>query len=643
MYVIITEQDDSPYKDKTGEEYHFPNNTYLARLNQGDWVIYYKGKQRSGIDNKNRLSKKQHYFGVGKVASIVPDPADPDEKSIAFIENFTPFSKAVPFKIDKQHLEDVRHSNHFMGGNSVRKTTKEVFDRIIELAGVNVEGLDIGKSLMNNKLLGMEDSVIQLLKYKHQVILQGPPGTGKTRMAKLIAERLIQPTVVGNPVEIIDDFFQYFNPDDEKVKKEREHKEKLLASFHEKFPKEKLKELTLEDYCIGTGDNDSFCWWLESGLKPLGYYFPGTSRSYLIYWNKADGKYSKHGQLIKDIESDEEAMKSVANYLHEIIVNNSVSKESAYFGSSFLLKILNTYYPEKYFPINSKKFLDNILKLFSIESEGMSVFQKNEKLNELWKEKKAQFGKDVTNYEFSDFLTSNFNLKEGEDIDTNRKLVTKGGYQLIQFHPAYSYEDFVRGIIAETSESGNISYQVENKILASFAVSALENPNGNYVLIIDEINRANLSAVLGELIYALEYRGEAVKSMYSFKGEREIVLPNNLFILGTMNTADRSVGHIDYALRRRFAFVEVLPEESVIEHPKAKDLFKEVSALFTDECLAPDFHANDVKVGHSYFLVKDENELRIRLEYEIKPILREYLKDGVLLETAKDKIEQLAV
>ena len=103
----------------------------------------------------------------------------------------------------------------------------------------------------------------------------------------------------------------------------------------------------------------------------------------------------------------------------------------------------------------------------------------------------------------------------------------------------------------------------------------------NYVLIIDEINRANLSSVLGELIYALEYRDEAVDSMYEVDGSNKITLPPNLYIIGTMNTADRSVGHIDYAIRRRFAFVDVLPRDLSSEGCEFNsDLFKKVSQLF---------------------------------------------------------------
>jgi 5-methylcytosine-specific restriction endonuclease McrBC GTP-binding regulatory subunit McrB len=156
----------------------------------------------------------------------------------------------------------------------------------------------------------------------------------------------------------------------------------------------------------------------------------------------------------------------------------------------------------------------------------------------------------------------------------------------------------------------------------------------NYVLIIDEINRANLPSVLGELIYALEYRGESVETLYEIEGDASISLPENLYIIGTMNTADRSVGHIDYAIKRRFAFVSVLPDESVIDNDKAMALFQTVSQLFEKEYLAPDFDKNDVQLGHSYFMVKDDEELKLRLKFEIVPILCEYVKDGLLLENA---------
>ncbi|WP_291135342.1 AAA family ATPase [Flavobacterium sp. UBA7663] len=171
-----------------------------------------------------------------------------------------------------------------------------------------------------------------------------------------------------------------------------------------------------------------------------------------------------------------------------------------------------------------------------------------------------------------------------------------------------------------------------------------------YILVIDEINRANLSSVLGELIYALEYRGEAVESMYAVDDDNQLILPPNLYIIGTMNTADRSVGHIDYAIRRRFAFVDVLPE-NLKEKQGLENfhevLFLEVEKLFKEHT-SPEFEVKDVQLGHSYFIDKSNEEngagMDIRFEYEIKPILLEYVKDGVLIGKGKDikkEIEEL--
>lgn len=203
--------------------------------------------------------------------------------------------------------------------------------------------------------------------------------------------------------------------------------------------------------------------------------------------------------------------------------------------------------------------------------------------------------------------------------------------KLIQFHPSYSYEDFVRGITAKTTDQG-IEYEVENKILAQMAKDALEDKENIYILIIDEINRANLSSVLGELIYALEYRDQAVESMYELKEEnkkksREITLPSNLYIIGTMNTADRSIGHIDYAIRRRFSFSDVLPDSSVVD---VNSKFLEVEKIF-EKYTSAEFEKNKVMLGHSYFIADNNNDkLKSKLDYQVIPLLEEYISDGVL-------------
>ena len=481
----------------------------------------------------------------------------------------------------------------------------------------------------------------ELLKYKRQIILQGPPGTGKTRLAKLIADSLTEPENKGTPEQIVNKLIQAFDVNNKEARLERERRQQLLSEFHTAFPKEKLKELTLESYSIGTGDNDSFSWWIERGLQKLGYYFPGTSRSYKIYRSKAKDEYSKHG-FVKDIANDELAMKMVAETLYELVNDNSVEQALERFGDSFVLKVLHSYYPDEYFPINSKDAIRNALKLFDSYDDSVNLLDQNKKLTQIYINKKKEFNSEMTKNEFAKIIWSNFNLKSGEELTQNKEVITRGEYKIIQFHPAYTYEDFVRGIVAKTDAAGNISYEVENKTLAEFSEKAEGNPNGNYVLIIDEINRANLPAVLGELIYALEYRDdESMESMYEYEGKRNIKLPSNLYIIGTMNTADRSVGHIDYAIRRRFAFVDILPDETVITHDKAKNLFKKVANLFSYEYLSPDFHKNDVQIGHSYFIVKDDSELATKWQYEIKPILNEYIKDGILLSEAQVVVDNL--
>jgi len=227
-----------------------------------------------------------------------------------------------------------------------------------------------------------------------------------------------------------------------------------------------------------------------------------------------------------------------------------------------------------------------------------------------------------------------------------------GEYKIIQFHPAYSYEDFVRGIVAKTTND-KIEYKVENKILLDFVTEAQKEKNEkrNFVLILDEINRANLPSVLGELIYALEYRGEDVDCLYENDGSNTISLPENLYIIGTMNTADRSVGNIDYAIRRRFAFITLKADKTVIENEnkddvkqKAVALFEKVENLFSN--LSPEYKDNkdDIMIGHSYFLADSPEELKLKLDYEIKPILREYLKDGIFNnQVTKSSIDNLTV
>ena len=219
----------------------------------------------------------------------------------------------------------------------------------------------------------------------------------------------------------------------------------------------------------------------------------------------------------------------------------------------------------------------------------------------------------------------------------------KPRFAFVQFHPSYNYEDFVRGIRVETDAKNNVVYKTENRTFGEMAERAAEKPNEKHVLVIDEINRANVSAVLGELIYGLEYRGEEVRTPYkpdgkeggTEEGKAGLVIPKNLQIIGTMNTADRTIGQIDYAVRRRFAFVHCPPQSDVIVDGDAKRLFSDVDKLFVPEFLSADYDKEDVCIGHSYFLAK-EGALANKIIYQVVPILREYVKDGVFEKGGKN-------
>jgi hypothetical protein len=226
-------------------------------------------------------------------------------------------------------------------------------------------------------------------------------------------------------------------------------------------------------------------------------------------------------------------------------------------------------------------------------------------------------------------------------------------WDIVQFHPSYGYEDFIRGIKVSTKPgSDTILYETVNKVLGSIAELAKKHPKTKFFLIIDEINRANLATVFGELIYGLEYRTEPVATPYAVNNNNRISLPDNLYIIGTMNTADKSIGGIDYAIRRRFLFFEQLPDANVIKNYRASDgaeqvalnekagkLFEQVSKVFEGDYLSPEYRREDVQIGHTYFLVDSEEKLLRRFEYQIIPILKEYYKDGIISFAASESIE----
>ncbi len=137
-----------------------------------------------------------------------------------------------------------------------------------------------------------------------------------------------------------------------------------------------------------------------------------------------------------------------------------------------------------------------------------------------------------------------------------------GDFQIVQFHPSYSYEDFVEGFRPTLTDGGQAGFKLTKGPLRCIAEKAQANKDATFILVIDEINRGNVAKVLGELYFLLEYRNDKVGLQYS---SEQFSLPDNLWFIGTMNTTDRSIALVDAALRRRFYFFNFFPDEPPVK------------------------------------------------------------------------------
>lgn len=505
---------------------------------------------------------------------------------------------------------------------------------------INIHNYEVIKNIQNfmsNFNINIQlQSISKLLQYKKQIILQGPPGTGKTKLAKEIAESFI----FNNNTKIDKLYFK--------------NVVSTLKSFNSNSIKiDYIKDETIHFKATRSVPEYSFtfndlydCYIKEDYLGSDFVAYPQYAKRslvWLIVKNYNNSIFNDQFKLIQFHPSYtyEDLIRGIeAESKGEKIVYKNVNKTLGLFAKKALENYLDSQKPtidytrEKWVDDQFTKFKDTIAE--SIDENGKYELTTNVSIVEIDDDSFGYIGnswqaQNPHRMRFQDIKTGYLSDNLSRQELKNNPLVSRSAFQ----HATYYFnvlQDFRNGI---------------NDVMPNDFSAMKNNIQKPYVLIIDEINRANLSSVLGELIYALEYRGEAVDSMYNVDGN-EIILPPNLYIIGTMNTADRSVGHIDYAIRRRFAFVNVLPEN--LKEKQGLDEFHEILFLAVEklfnERTSPEFEVKDVQLGHSYFIDKSEEEngvtIDIRFEYEIKPILLEYVKDGVLIgNDIKKEIENL--
>lgn len=592
------------YKNEAGRQY-MQNSKGVKCYNDTRLKLQHLGKllgESFSIDLINNYNEKPNKMaGQGKgfvqkdyiLSGFLPKKHYDKGNQIFIKLVFAGFSSKIKFGIDVDVNFSDENNHYNKNRKSLQKeshwetTVDENFptnweDLLNVISPVFKKQLIIINDFLSHKEKVMElNQLIRVLKYKKQIILQGPPGTGKTKMAKDIAVEMLS---LGNLQEL---------DDNEQCK---------LIQFHPSY--------TYEDFVRG-----------------------------IISVPNEDGE----GILFKTEN------KILAEFAEKALKNKLDSQK----GATELSK-------EKWIVEQFDKFVYSVAETLEVDenialTESVVLIAIDEdafryKGVKGWtKRGNRMLFKDIKQA----FLDENF---ERQDLKYNKNLSG-----LAKWHASY----YVR--VLDMFKK----FLLENKI-EFITNTTVKEELKDFVLIIDEINRANISSVLGELIYALEYRDELVESIYEFEGSRNITLPDNLFIIGTMNTADRSVGHIDYAIKRRFAFVDVLPKnlKAELETDFDESLFIEVANLFIANYdpsidygkelknirsvyLNSDFDPKEVWLGHSYFIKqyeKDDNgkniihkpyDFKMRLDYEIKPILLEYVKDGILKESAKVEIEKL--
>lgn len=198
-----------------------------------------------------------------------------------------------------------------------------------------------------------------------------------------------------------------------------------------------------------------------------------------------------------------------------------------------------------------------------------------------------------------------------------------GRLETLQFHPSYAYEDFVQGIRPLVKE-GRVSYELMKGHFLKFCDEARKRPEAPFVLLIDEMNRGNLSRIFGELLFLLEYRNESIPLA---QGEERFSIPENVHLLATMNTADRSIALIDHALRRRFSFVYLEPDYALLRRSLAARGFDAEQLPEVLQRINQAIGDRHYHLGTSFFLTPGptlRENIKDIWEGEIEPYLDEY-------------------
>ena len=350
----------------------------------------------------------------------------------------------------------------------------------------------------------------------------------------------------------------------------------------------------------------------ENNISKKGMKFETIKqkKEYYVYTNK------NRKIITKPLDGEKQFSQPISVF-ERYLKTGEINKDN---DSSYIIPIAE-YIKKNYLGKDIKEIKMNIKNIILYGAPGVGKTHNYKKLISLIEQKKSQkeiFKSIQSNNIFNDEDSIFQNIKEEKRIE------------FITFHQSFGYEDFIEGF--RPNKEGNIT--LENGIFRNICQKAKENLEKNFYLVIDEINRGNISKVFGELITLIEESKRDDYVVILPYSKQNFSVPSNLFIIGTMNSTDKSIALIDVALRRRFTFIKMQPNLDLIKNDKARNLLVELNEFIKNSSLGEEY-----QIGHSYFMNIDDSDLDFVNEYKIKPLLEEYYYGNEKLDEALEIIK----